>query len=1116
MEVPNDNNELDRLLKEMLLNEDHSTLSDEQLDALSEQVFAEEPVITPSPEKEKELIDRLVSAQSGGGGRVVWLRNLMSIAAVLLVGTVAVYMWPTSEEAAFKDVAFEEAAPLEAPEDMEVNAEEGTSGNSYEWSDAVADSAVTGLTSGTYAIELTDSLSTTIVTTTNGFATADADYAFSDETINQPGIDIDASTNAPIIEQADIPIMQSGSASSASDPTTYGWTSGDSDDNGLAMSDDMENQEKLEERKRSDLSYYADAPSNTTTAAALDIETNLKKSKVAAPTYNERIFVQTDKQVYRAGEQMQLAAYLRNENNLLANGTSEVLHVQLSDSRGRIYVEEELLALDGTAQGEVNLANYLQQGTYTLRAFTNWQKNFSRAAYFETQVQVIPTNITAGGVDLVVNYDKDSYRAGDKVSAEIAIADKNGSTLKSKYFKYALFVNGVKYLENEATTKQSGLAKVDLKLPTVLKSDNVRLNIAIPYQKAIESYYQNVPISGSKVNFVLTAESGPLVTGLNTRVVVEARDEYDRPQQLNGILTDGKGIKHSFSTSKEGQALVALDGTASNRMDIALADPMDARKTSMRIPPVQTAGASLMIDATGNDRYTVQISTTKRQTLTLKATVRGNVTHKQQVKAMQMPLSTIFDTRTWPGGVAHVELIDADNKVVAHRPFYVRHSDQLDVQLSKVSSSATGTKVAFQITDEGKPVNGTFTVSAVTPVPAEELLQGSITSELLLEAELNKEVTNGSTYFANSAETRKALDLLLITQAKALSSKSYKDHSRQMATLTGTVFNRSGTSPLSNVQIDLLGENLQASTSNNGQFEFRPIDVTAYQDLRVTYKGYAHQVRVSPLANDIRIKLPGVEVDQNIALKNGELRLQIVNQKTLKPLANATLTANGRPYTSDNFGYISISEEGPINVTANIIGYISKEGVYQSGSYQLQLEENLTALELDVVSGDLQPKRIEPTLSSVSATEIDEPEEDSYTPNPLLIPAPHDYVMEQLDWVRQAFDRSEFNPSEGSLRINTHYNTEELYANSRNKQSAYSNSYATNKNFRTTYEKGADQKLLVWLQHVEVRNGTLIIALPADTDLNNVWLSIQGITNNGITGAYMGTAQPSAERSTER
>ncbi|MVN92015.1 carboxypeptidase-like regulatory domain-containing protein [Mucilaginibacter aquatilis] len=103
----------------------------------------------------------------------------------------------------------------------------------------------------------------------------------------------------------------------------------------------------------------------------------------------EKVYLHTDRQVYTQGDDVWFKAYLVNaqDNHLIS--TSKSLYTELISPTGNVVNQEMVLMKDGLGIGDFNLSGNLAAGTYRLRAYTNWMRNFGDNFIFEKKLTIV-------------------------------------------------------------------------------------------------------------------------------------------------------------------------------------------------------------------------------------------------------------------------------------------------------------------------------------------------------------------------------------------------------------------------------------------------------------------------------------------------------------------------------------------------------------------------------------------------------------------------------------------------------------------------------------------------------------------------------------------------------
>ncbi len=103
----------------------------------------------------------------------------------------------------------------------------------------------------------------------------------------------------------------------------------------------------------------------------------------------EKIYVHTDKDLYLAGEIVWFKIYNVGSaaNSLL--DFSKIAYAEILDKDQKPVMQAKISINNGTGHGSMHLPADLVSGTYRIRSYTSWMKNFSADYFFEKPMQII-------------------------------------------------------------------------------------------------------------------------------------------------------------------------------------------------------------------------------------------------------------------------------------------------------------------------------------------------------------------------------------------------------------------------------------------------------------------------------------------------------------------------------------------------------------------------------------------------------------------------------------------------------------------------------------------------------------------------------------------------------
>jgi hypothetical protein len=102
----------------------------------------------------------------------------------------------------------------------------------------------------------------------------------------------------------------------------------------------------------------------------------------------EEIYIHSDRDEYMSGEDLWFNIYLFDRLSTRLSNNSKVVYFELLNKDNRPIVQKKVLLEDGTGPGQIVLPDTLGTGIYTIRAYTNWMKNFLPYNCFMKEIRI--------------------------------------------------------------------------------------------------------------------------------------------------------------------------------------------------------------------------------------------------------------------------------------------------------------------------------------------------------------------------------------------------------------------------------------------------------------------------------------------------------------------------------------------------------------------------------------------------------------------------------------------------------------------------------------------------------------------------------------------------------
>lgn len=102
----------------------------------------------------------------------------------------------------------------------------------------------------------------------------------------------------------------------------------------------------------------------------------------------EEIYIHSDREEYISGEDMWFNIYLIDRQSMKPSAKSSIAYFEILNPENRPVVQRKVFIRDGFGPGQIVLPDTLTTGTYTVRAYTNWMRNFLPVNCFSKTIHI--------------------------------------------------------------------------------------------------------------------------------------------------------------------------------------------------------------------------------------------------------------------------------------------------------------------------------------------------------------------------------------------------------------------------------------------------------------------------------------------------------------------------------------------------------------------------------------------------------------------------------------------------------------------------------------------------------------------------------------------------------
>lgn len=477
----------------------------------------------------------------------------------------------------------------------------------------------------------------------------------------------------------------------------------------------------------------------------------------------EKSYLHMDKRIYTLGDDVWFGAYLLAGSSQIPSPLSSTLYVDIFDGSGLLLEQRKVRMENGLGAGDFKIPRFGKTGTYQIKAYTAWMRNFGEE-YFLTSSFVVVDG--AGGSFLPkVNFTQISTSSGQvRYQVEIDAVSSTGNPLANQTLELRALTGDTELHTQSLVLNGQGQASFSFSIPEK----------ANPSQRLELIYYENgdypvtqmirLPYSLNLADIQFLPEGGNLVIGKKSNVAFRAIDPDGTPLEIQGEI-EGQ----TFATRFGGMGKLELTPAKAD-YSANITNPKTGETRTITLPKADANGLVVqVVNNPGAAFITVFVQGEYNPiSLLLVSQTRGVINYMIQgalangVWGVRIPKENLIS------GINHITVLSTDGKPLLERLIFVQKDDSLDLQLSSSGSVSPRGKLSFNLsgTFNNQPVQGSFSmaVSDADQVSDESNEFGTIFSSLLLTSDLPGKIFQPGYYFKDQeAETMELLDLVMLT-----------------------------------------------------------------------------------------------------------------------------------------------------------------------------------------------------------------------------------------------------------------------------------------------------------------------------------------------------------------
>ena len=496
--------------------------------------------------------------------------------------------------------------------------------------------------------------------------------------------------------------------------------------------------------------------------------------KWVANTPQEKVYLQLDKPYYAVGDDIWFKAYIAIGPKHELSNLSGALNVELIDDRDSVKQSIKLPVIAGTAYGDFALSDTLAEGSYRIRAYTNYMRNFGTGCFFDKTINI--GGVAKGGIYTKSSFNYTTQNNQQVVTAIVTYQDLNGQLYANKEVNYQVMSNGKDINKGKGVTDANGSITISFvnTNPAIYKSGRIITRIKTDPKTTITKTIA-IKAASRKVDVQFFPESGNLVSGLPSRVAFKAVGADGLGAVISGIITDDSNQEIAKITTRHlgmGSFILMPQPGKTYKAQITFAD---GSQSTINLPVAQQEGYIITVNNSADaDNIGLRIyasETLRGKEISVVAQSGGVMCYAAKNKVENGMLSAKIPKSKFPTGIVQFTIFNEVGTVMNERLVFINRPDGMKLNITPAQQSfKVREKVQLDIstsTPDDKPIISTLSAAVLdeTRVPVDASDETTILSSLLLSSELKGYIEKPGYYFESENKNAQAdLDVLMLTQ----------------------------------------------------------------------------------------------------------------------------------------------------------------------------------------------------------------------------------------------------------------------------------------------------------------------------------------------------------------
>ena len=327
-----------------------------------------------------------------------------------------------------------------------------------------------------------------------------------------------------------------------------------------------------------------------------ELITRIKAQLFIYKTQNsiQAITIQTDKSLYRPGEELWFHGYVTDVLTGKLSVKSREFIVKMIDYKGNVINSVNCGLKNGMAFGSLSLSSDPGSNLYSLVAWTPEMDNGSTDQIARKDIYIArPENFN---LSPKIEYPGTLNSTDGNVKAVLRLQDFSGKPLSGERFNYKILSGGKEIISGKGKTTENGSGEIKFTTPATEPTHALVIDADIPAGNERINLVSHIPRLSENIDVKFFPEGGKIIPGIPQRIVFKATDQLGNPVNVNADIVNVQGeILVKTTSIQTGLGLFNMINPENSGYKLKITSDLGKGQV-IALPAADTTGMSISVN----------------------------------------------------------------------------------------------------------------------------------------------------------------------------------------------------------------------------------------------------------------------------------------------------------------------------------------------------------------------------------------------------------------------------------------------------------------------------------------------------------------------------------------